>query len=257
MPNPDISVIVCSREPPQWDVHEQNVARTVGLSHEYLRIHNQSGQYGICGAYNEGVKRATGSILVFVHEDVFFMEPGWGRVLLDKFESDPSLGLVGVAGTQYLTADHPAWLAAGEPFLRGRVIHEINNGESFYLTVFSWDKTDAEVVAVDGLFFAVRASIFSEILFDSTTFDQFHFYDLDICMQIRRTHKLLVTWDILVKHLSQGTCDAAWQEAGRRFLEKYRQDLPAGCVPSAPVSGKITFGRNYQLKVFLRSTPPD
>jgi glycosyltransferase involved in cell wall biosynthesis len=245
---PDISVIVCSREPPQWNSHEKNVRHTIGLSHEYIRIHNQSGRYGICDAYNEGVTRAKGRILVFVHEDVFFMEPGWGRILADKFIRDDFLGLVGVAGTQYLTSEHPAWLAAGEPFLRGRVIHEIDQGRLLYLTVFSWEKEDAEVVAVDGLFMAIRQSLFPKIRFDELTFDAFHFYDLDICLQVRKTHKLIVTWDILVKHLSKGTCDAAWLEAGKRFLEKYRDELSASCINGKPLPTKRQYGKNYNLK---------
>ncbi|RPI76953.1 MAG: hypothetical protein EHM45_11010 [Desulfobacteraceae bacterium] len=251
MPHPDISVIVCSRESPQWNAHEQNVGRTVGLDHEYIRIPNQSGQYGICGAYNEGVGRAKGRILVFVHEDVFSMEPGWGRILNEKFSQDPSLGLVGVAGTQYLCVDHPAWLAAGEPFLRGRVVHESRAAHSIHLTVFSWDQSDTEVVAVDGLFLAIRAELFPAIRFDADTFDGFHFYDLDICMQVRKTHKLVVTWDLLVKHLSKGTCDAIWAEAGERFLKKYRSELPACCVAAAPGPGKKTFGRDYDLKKMM------
>ncbi len=248
MPSPTISVIVCSRESPQWDFHEKNIGRTIGLSYEYIRIHNQSGQYGICSAYNEGSTRAQGNILVFVHEDVFFMEPGWGRILADKFIRDDSLGLVGVAGTQYLTSEHPAWLAAGEPFLRGRVIHETDQGRLLNLSVFSWEKEDAEVVAVDGLFMAIRQSLFPKIGFDALTFDTFHFYDLDICLQVHRTHKLIVTWDILVKHLSKGNCDAAWLEAGKRFLAKYRYELPASCVNSAPGPGKKKFGHDYDLK---------
>ena len=55
-------------------------------------------------------------ILVFVHKDVRFMEPGWGEVLIEKFKKDESIGLVGVAGTQYFSHDNPARLAAGEPF---------------------------------------------------------------------------------------------------------------------------------------------
>ena len=105
--------------------------------------------------------------------------------------------------------------------MKGRVIHELNRGETVYLSVFSWDKEDAEVVAVDGLFFAVRRSLFHRIRFDDATFDGFHFYDLDLCMQIRKTHRLIVTWDLLVKHLSAGRCDDSWKEAGARFLKKY------------------------------------
>jgi glycosyltransferase involved in cell wall biosynthesis len=229
-----ISVIVCSRQPPAWDFHERNVAKTIGVEHEYIRIDNTANTYGICAAYNKGIKKSKGDIFVFVHEDVFFMEPGWGNILETKFTNNDRIGLIGVAGTQYLFADHPAWVRAGQPYIRGRVVHELNGGNSYILSIFSWDKSDAEVVAVDGLFMAIRSHLFHAISFDDVTFDKFHFYDLDICMQVRKTHACFVTWDILLKHLSGGRADAQWVEAGKRFLEKYKNDLPASTVASVP-----------------------
>jgi len=66
-------------------------------------------------------------------------------VLNTKFAADPRIGLVGVAGTQYLFADN----CRGFPrsaVIRGRVIHEVKQCPAVrWLTVFSWDKSDAEV----------------------------------------------------------------------------------------------------------------
>lgn len=229
-----ISVIVCSRQPASWDLHSRNIAKTIGCEYEYVRVDNTAGLYGICAAYNEGVSRAKGDILVFVHEDCFFMEQGWGKVLYAKFVDDTGLGLVGVAGAQYLTANRPAWIGAGQPLIKGRVVHELHDRDMLVLTVFSWDKTDAFVVAVDGLFFAVARQLFQRVRFDDVTFTGFHLYDLDICMQIGKTHRLMVTWDILVKHFSGGNLTPAWKDAGLKFLEKYKGQLPASCVNAVP-----------------------
>lgn len=244
-----ISIIVCSKQDPSWSIHERNVARTAGVPHEYLRIDNRSGASGICNAYNRGIERASGDLLVFVHEDAFFMEPGWGATVEQKFSADPALGLLGVAGTQYLFADRMSWTAAGRPFLRGRVVHELDAGKRFFMTAFSVDKADAEVVAVDGLFFAVQRELFNHIRFDERTFDRFHFYDLDICMQVRQTHRILVTWDILIKHCSGGNPDDTWRLAGLAFLEKYRDRLPASCAPFPPdPQKKPELGINIDLR---------
>jgi len=243
-----ISVVVCSRLGQYSELHECNVAKTVGTESEYVRINNSDNAYSLCSAYNEGVDCSQGEILVFVHEDVFFMEPGWGDVLSHKFKNDPMIGLIGVAGSQYLASHHPAWIAAGQPFIRGHVVHETQGGDNYRMSVFSPDKTDAEVVAVDGLFFAIRRDLFEHIRFDDRTFDGFHFYDLDICMQIRETHKLIITWAILVKHLSAGTCDQAWKDAGKRFLAKYENDLPATCVDAVPQFDKAVPPKSYNLK---------
>jgi len=242
-----ISIITCSRKELSWDIHQRNVQKTAGSETEYIRIDNRSNRYNLCSAYNEGVRRATGEILVFMHEDVFFVEGGWAQKLTEKF-SEESLGLIGVAGTQYLFADNPSWVAAGRPFIKGQVIHELNQGSSYFLTVFDWQSEDTPVVAVDGLFFAIRKSLFEQIRFDDITFDGFHFYDLDICMQIAKSHHLKVTTDILVKHLSGGSFDQSWKMYASRFINKYHSVLPAYCTSVTPdLSRRIPF-ENFDLK---------
>ncbi len=233
MSDPLVSIIVCSRKAEQDPRHARNIGKTIECPFEYIHIDNHAGRYGLASAYNEGASRARGEIAVFVHEDVFFMLPRWGLVLQEKFKN-PRVGLVGVAGTQYLRAEVPACKSSGRPFIKGRVLHETSNGAAYFKTAYSSDPVDSEVVAVDGLFFAVRRSLFPAIRFDAETFDHFHFYDLDICMQIRRTHKLIVTFDILVKHLSTGRFDDKWMEYALRFKRKYQQELPASCVELKP-----------------------
>jgi glycosyltransferase involved in cell wall biosynthesis len=242
-----ISVIVCSRQPPSWDTHQRNVCKTIGAQHEYVRVDNSQNSYGTSAAYNQGIQKAQGDIFVFVHEDVFFMECGWGAVVESKFR-DESLGLLGVAGSQYLPSSPPKWFAPGMPFTRGRVVHELDNGTKYFMTMYSRDKGDAEVVVADGLFLAIKADLFENLRFDGKTFDGFHFYDLDICMQVRKTHRLVVTWDIMVKHLSGGQYDESWERYAKRFTNKYPTDLPATCTEQVPdFSSPVPFG-SYDLK---------
>jgi hypothetical protein len=225
-----ISVIVCTaQEEEAAAVHERNVVKTIGAPVEYLRIDNRGSASGICSAYNRGARAARGNLLVFVHDDAFFMQPGWGAVLNGKFSNDRTLGMLGVAGTQYLCRDRMSWTAAGMPYMKGRVVHDIASSGEFFMSAFSTEPGDSEVVAVDGLFLAIRRDLFGRIRFDEENFDGYHFYDLDICMQVRRTHSIAVTWDILIKHCSEGNPDDAWRRYGRKFLEKYRDELPASC----------------------------
>ncbi len=241
-----ISLIVCSIKDPSWNDHERNIKATIGVDYEYIRIDNRDNRHCICSAYNEGVSRAQGDILVFVHEDVFFLERGWGPALTDKMLSDSSIGLIGVAGTQYLFSDNRYWSAAGVPFTRGRVVQLMDNKEM--ISIFNRDKSDADVVAVDGLFFAVRKNLFKKVSFDTETFDNFHFYDLDICMQIRKHARCLVTWDILVKHESIGVTEEAFLQAGRQFLYKWKDELPASCTDAVPTSYESPGVKNWVLK---------
>ncbi|HMA64069.1 MAG: glycosyltransferase [Fibrobacterota bacterium] len=246
-----ISVIVCSRQNPADETHKNSVLNTIGTPCEYIRINNRDNAYNLCSAYNTGVSLASGDIIVFVHEDVFFVNKDWGVRLIDKF-ADASVGLVGVAGTQYLFKDTPGWVAAGRPWIKGQVIHETHGIESRVLTVFSWDDQDADVVAVDGLFFAIRASLFSTIRFDDITFNGFHLYDLDICMQIQKSHRLIVTKDILVRHLSGGSFDTKWQSYAVAFLKKYSNRLPVSCVSTVPDLSKRIHFENVNLQNVMK-----
>ena len=226
-----ISVIVCSNQETAWVAHRRHVELTIGFAHEYIRIDNTAHTHSLSSAYNEAVKAAKGEVCVFVHEDVFFLTPAWGSVLWRKF-ADPGTGVVGVAGTRLLLAHNPLWRAPGSPFIHGQVLH--HDGDRMVFTTFSQTVTDAAVAAVDGLFMGIRRKLFETIRFDEETFDHFHFYDLDICMQAHKTHTVLVTSDILVKHYSKGVFDGTWAKYGGRFLNKYRKELPSGPARKVP-----------------------
>ena len=227
-----ISVIVCSRNPIAQSIQERNVQKTIGTECEYLLI-DGSTNISIAAAYNHGVSQAQGDIIVFIPEDVYFMKMNWGRILEAKFFNDPWLGVVGVAGTQYMYADKCSITAAGRPFIKGRVVHHLQNGD-FFAVVYSQENGDFEVVACDGVFMAVRQQLFQSIAFDSTNFNTQHFFDIDFCMQARQTNRVIVTTEIVVKRRSQAVYDKAWTECGTVFLNKWENHLPASTVDNTP-----------------------
>lgn len=242
-----ISVIVCSRDISSNLVHRSNIKATCGLEHEYIQIDNSANRYCIGEAYQEGIKQSKGDICVFIHDDCFFMELNWGQILKSKF-MDETIGMVGVAGSQYLFSDLPAWPRAGRPYIKGRVVHDLPKEQKFMLTVFSWDKEDCDVVAVDGLFFAVRRELFDKVKFDFSIFNGFHLYDMDLCMQVRSISRIIVTPHILVKHCSGGSFDKTWFHFANLFTKKYAHQLPASCCDSTPnLENPIPF-ENFDLR---------
>lgn len=246
-----ISVVVCSKNDASSKIHRSHIADTVGCEHEYIRIDNTQNKYGICAAYNQGIREATGETVAFVHEDVFFITSGWGIILEQKFIQNSAVGLIGVAGTQYLFEDLPLWYAAGCPYVKGQVVHDNIKEKRCILSVYSEETTDAEVAVVDGLFFAVRKQLLSSLRFDEKTFDRFHFYDLDICMQVRKTHKILVTPHILVKHFSGGAFNEEWKLYCAKFAIKHKKDLPASCANVVPDMEKRISFDSYPLELVM------
>lgn len=242
-----ISVITYCRRPMPKSIQERNVAKTVGTGYEYLVIDGSKGDLRFAAAYNWAVERTKGDILVFIADDLYFMNMNWGTVLETKFSADPSLGIIGVAGTQYLFADKYSLTAAGRPYIKGRIVYHLQNGD-FFAAVFSPEKGDSRVVACEGCFLAVRAELFKKIRFDEQNFNGSHFHDLDFCLQAAKECGIIVTTDITVKKMSHPVYDAAWHAAGKTFLQKHRFELPASCAETAPDPSAYVSSQMVNLK---------
>ncbi|MBN2188195.1 MAG: hypothetical protein JW699_01980 [Chitinispirillaceae bacterium] len=242
-----ISVVSLCRHPESNAVQKGNIAKTVGAAYEYLVIDGSTGPYRVAAAYNWAVGRMKGDIAVFLHDDSYFMNMNWGPALEAKFAADPSLGVAGVAGTQYLFADKASWTAAGRPFVKGRIVYHLQNGD-FFAAVFSNEKGDHEVVACDGCCMAVRAELFKKILFDEKMFPGAYFYDSDFCLQARGMARLIVTSDMTVKKRSQPVFDDEWKKAGELFLRKHAGALPASCAAAVPDPAKSAPSQMVNLK---------
>ena len=97
-----ISCIVCSRSVDISTTLKENLAATIGCEYELIVVDNSKNNYSIFSAYNEGVRRANGDILCFMHEDICYYSPNWGDVVNNYFINSPDLGLLGILGSHYL-----------------------------------------------------------------------------------------------------------------------------------------------------------
>lgn len=226
-----ITVITCSKNPHPNSIQEHNIAKTIGVPYQYLLIDCRDFK-SYAQAANSGIAQTEGTVTVFIPDDAYFMKLNWGATLLQKF-TDPSVAAVGVAGTQYLAAESASLTAAGRPFIKGKVVYHLQNGD-FFAAVFSPESGDFEVVGCDSVFLAVRTELFHKAWFDEQTFDGEHLAELDLCMQLRYYGRIIVTSEIVIKRRSQVNFDQVWQEYNRRFSTKWASELPARCVEGTP-----------------------
>ena len=85
------------------------------------------------------------------------------------------------------------------------------------------------VAACDGVFMAMPKRLFTDglVKWDDVTFDAFHFYDMDMAMQIHQLGlKIEIIWNVLLEHESGGTFNAAFVDARRKWFEKWKEELP-------------------------------
>jgi len=199
-----ISIITCSRAPELSVDLQQNVADTIGVEYELVTINNANNNYNIFEAYNEGVRLAKGDVLCFMHDDIIFRSSEWGKVVCQSFENK-RCGLVGVVGCQFLSNKVQPWWHLGH-HLGSITQGYVENGE--YRTLHDGEnliEESKEGAAVDGLWFCIKRELFDIIRFDDKTFNGFHCYDVDTCMQvIDAGYQVRVLRDVRIEHKSGG-----------------------------------------------------
>jgi len=224
-----IWVVVCSVDrDKQRRIRKHYQDLLAGWDFEIVQITDAK---SLAEAYNRGVRRSTGDIVVFSHDDIEILSEHFAARLLAHFQTQDVLG---VAGTSNLVGQ--SWISSGWPFMQGGVAyrHELGNGVAFSFAGYGPPRTD-NAQAMDGLFFAAKRSVCESIPFDEETFDGFHFYDVDFSYRAHAAgFRCAVGWDILVVHDSAGAYGSVWQGYARKFAAKY-PELALKQAPSKPV----------------------
>jgi hypothetical protein len=217
-----ISIIICSKYSDISSKLKHNIEKTIGVPFELIIIDNSNNKYSIFEAYNIGVAKAKFEILCFMHEDILYHSSDWGKQVLNEL-SNPEIGIIGLAGSYYLLNIPSPWYKA-KPFVKNLIQYR---GKDRAPKIYTMKEKRAEVVCVDGFWFCSKRNIFQDIRFDTETYNGFHFYDLDICTQIRNHgYKAIITSEISVEHFSGGNLNTQWIEDSVRFYNKWNTCYP-------------------------------
>ncbi|MES2417825.1 MAG: glycosyltransferase [Bacteroidota bacterium] len=245
-----ISVIIASVHRDLLDNVYANIDDTIGLPYEIISIENSDGQKGLCEIYNIGARRAKYNILCFMHEDIAIKTADWGLTVVEAFDKNKELGVLGVAGSSYKAFAPSGWGIGGERnteaynyFQRFKdlskpVIHAYLNAK---------DLKSQEVVTVDGMWFCTTKEIALEFGFDEVLFTGFHCYDLDYCLNVGTSYQIRVTFEILMEHFSEGGYNKDWFFDTLKLHNKWSDQLPRYSF-DIPVKVKSKIERkSYQI----------
>lgn len=222
-----ISIIICSRNKDIPEQLKSNIEATIGVQYELVVIDNSKQDYSIFSAYNEGIRRASYNYLCFMHEDILYCSDDWGKKVIAHL-SAPEIGLIGLAGSYYLLHIPSPWFKA-KPRVKNLIQTRRPSKAPKHYTLDECKK----VVCVDGFWFCSRKDVFMQIAFDEKIFNRFHFYDLDISMQIHeKGYSIYIIPDITVNHFSGGSLNKQWLESAYLFHEKWKHSLPVTVYPS-------------------------
>ncbi len=154
-----------------------------------FRIVDNASNIGTYATFKEGLKHAKGDILCYLHSDVFIYENGWDKRVVDSFEKNQKLGLVGFVGSCEIDGLGGRGCGTASNF-RGRQIGE-------------WRGSPAEAhgkrisglmpaAVVDGCVMILRRSCLQAIE-NVVDFPHHHFYDRLISCQV-----LEAGWNVAV-----------------------------------------------------------
>jgi hypothetical protein len=226
-----ISIIICSASTEELKQVSQNIDLTIGVPYEIIGINNSDGKRGICEVYNEGKRKAKYDTLCFMHEDIEIKTENWGVNVLNIFTENKEIGVVGVAGGGYKALAPSGWYCVEynspdksfQNVIQGFKLKskpEVHAYHNPYLQKLS------EVVCVDGMWFCARKNILNDKPFDEDMLKGFHGYDVDFCLSIFGKHKIVVTYDILMKHSSEGNFNKEWLNDLLKLHRKWNAHLP-------------------------------
>lgn len=225
-----ISLVICSRTSQLNEFLRQNIEKTIGTEYEIVLIDNSKNHYSIFEAYNKGVELSKYSFICFMHDDIQYLTENWGNLALARFENN-QVGAIGISGSPYLSLFPGPWWSSG---LITKYIVELDNIKETLVNI-SYKKPQnnaVEVVALDGVWLFVRKSVFNKIKFDNSSFKGYHFYDLDLSMQLKKSGFILLSvFDILIKHQSMGNINYSWIKNGFLFTNKWKSKLPISLNP--------------------------
>jgi glycosyltransferase involved in cell wall biosynthesis len=226
-----ISVIICSANKKALELVTQNIEDTIGVPHEIIAFDNSNGEKGICEIYNEGTKRARYSILCFMHEDIALKTENWGNKVVSLFISSDKIGLIGIAGGGYKSLTPSSWynyhLQENGGFYANLIQGFKHSGkESVKEYKNPKGETLSRVACIDGCWMCTRKSIAERFPFDHNLLKKFHGYDLDFSIAVNQRFQVVVTFEILLEHFSEGKFDKLWMDEIQKVHKKWSHYLP-------------------------------
>lgn len=250
-----ISVIICSARKEDLVQVSLSIEKTIGVPYEIISFDNSDGKKGICELYNAGTKQARYDLLCFMHEDIEMLSENWGSKVAGIFEENMQLGLIGIAGGGYKSVVPSSWYNADL---------EVNGG--FYIRLMQgfrysgqpdlYDYRNAKnekltrVACLDGCWLCTRKAVAEKYPFDQDLLKNFHGYDLDFSLAVNQEFQVAVTYEVLLKHFSEGNFSNTWLEDTLKVHKKWSWMLPLNIDQLA---AEILKGNERRaFKVFFR-----
>lgn len=175
----------------------------------------------MCAAYNVGMQSSSAKYKIYMHQDVFIRNTDFLQNIIDIFQKDASIGMIGMVGGNQMPKSGVCYRA----WDTGKV--DCRDPEMAYILAFEPEvKEDAFVEAVDGLLIATQY----DVPWREDLFQHFDFYDVSQAFEMRKAgYKVFVPYQELpwVLHDSSFAKLNHYDEARQLALKEYSDYLYA------------------------------
>ncbi|MEN0054876.1 MAG: glycosyltransferase [Mucilaginibacter sp.] len=253
-----ISIIIASADKILLKQVTENIHHTVGVPFEIIATDNSRGEKSMCEVYNQAAQNAQYDILCFMHEDIIIDTQNWGNTVNQLFNTNPDLGLVGIAGGAYKALAPSGWQPFGDINIHMHLLQDYKfaGKERALVKLNPGNQKLPAVACIDGVWFATTKKIWAEFQFDEKTFTGFHAYDIDFSLTIGQKYKIAVTYDVLLQHLSDGNYDRTWVYESMKLHKKWNKHLPANIqglfYKQQIIAEKLTFKKFTEQLITLK-----
>jgi len=225
-----------------------------GLGVKVVRYDKPIGSYP---AFKEALKHTNADVLAFFHSDFFIYETDWHKKVLEQFERNERLGMIGFVGSDEIDSTGGRGLGTRSNF-QGKTIVFVDkskidvSGRIGYLPTISYSGSAAEVhgkrvnafsygAVVDGCSMILRRTALEQIGFRED-FPPHHFYDRLIATQLLEVGWKIGILGVECDHISGQTAnqEIKWQEFAKEWCEKHN------IVPSS-------LGVNWDHEIYLEA----
>ena len=136
----------------------------------------------MAAGYNAAMSSSDAKYKIYIHQDVCLIYRNLLADMLETFQSDDEIGMLGVLGCRMM----PENAIAISRWDSGRVY--CNGNPTYFFGYEKKDKTPLEVMALDGMFMATQY----DLAWREDVFDGWDFYDISQCFEFQKNGKKVV-----------------------------------------------------------------
>lgn len=185
------------------------------------------GAKSMAAGYQEAMKKTSAKYKIYMHQDVLCINKKLLYELLYIFESNPLIGMVGVAGCVKMPEEGIWWEAS-----QGRYLNLYRDRIFCYLDNSKKEREDyncgeyQEVQVLDGVFLATS----KDVDWRRDLFDGWHHYDVSQSIEFQRNgYKVIIPnlKDLWILHNEKcwNILEKDYYISIKRFLQEYMEDL--------------------------------